>query len=496
MKGSQKSTPVLRTLAHTRGSCYADPPETSTSMATARKSRGGNKFLAGLEVGRRAVLAGCIPPSCVAIALFLSAGCATERRAEDEQRALDEPHEELVIRFDRPRQRITGFGASSAWTAPNMPDAMADRFFSEEHGLGLSLLRIQVKPEGTSFEMETARLAAARGAKIWAAPWSPPADWKTNGQTMHGGSLLDERYDDWAASLADFAEQMTAAGLPLLALSAQNEPDYSAEWDTCLWTPEQLASFVGDYLGPAIRERGLDTPVLAPESANWGSFERYANAILEHDEARDFVGAVATHSYGGTAFSYEEPGEHGKEIWQTEVSDPGSAEDPEMDSALRTARMIHEHLTIANVNAWHYWWLVPNIYPDAPETTGGLVNQDYALTRRAYALGQFSKFVRPGFRRVDTTDTRRSGTFASAYVDGDSDRVTIVVVNEKRESVERTLELRGGRLGELATWLTSEDAALEESEPVRAEGNRLTLELEPRSIVTLVGQLVPERDAG
>jgi glucuronoarabinoxylan endo-1,4-beta-xylanase len=371
-----------------------------------------------------------------------------------------------------------------------MPDSMADRFFSAELGLGLSLLRIQVKPEGVSFELDTARLAVERGAKIWAAPWSPPAEWKTNGETIMGGSLFEDRYDDWAASLADFAQHMDSEGLPLLAISAQNEPDYSAEWDTCLWSPDELATFVGEHLGPALRERGLDTPVLAPESANWGSFASYTDAILQHQTAGDFVQAVATHSYGGSAFAYDRAREHGKEIWQTEVSDPGSAEDPEIDSALRVARLIHDHLTIANTNAWHYWWLIPNIYPDAPETTGALVNQSYQLTRRAYALGNFSKFIRPGFRRVDTTDTRKSGTFASAYVDPQSDRVAIVVINERRTRVNQAIELRGGRLGKLATWVTSERATLEQGAPLQADGDLLAVPIEARSIVTLVGELL------
>lgn len=423
---------------------------------------------------------------------FACAGCATERRPIDD----DEPvartaRQDLVIRFNRRHQRITGFGACSAWTAPNMPDALADRFFSEADGLGLSLLRIQIKPEGTSLELDTARLAAERGARIWAAPWSPPGAWKTNGEAVNGGSLLESHYGDWAASLADFAEHMDAEGLPLFAISAQNEPDYSATWESCLWEPEQLAAFIGDYLGPALRDRGLDTPILAPESANWGSFERYASAILDNEKARDFVSAVATHSYGGSAFGYDEPSQLGKEIWQTEVSDPGSADDPEIDSALRVARMIYEHLTIADANAWHYWWLAPNVYPEAPETTSALLNQEYQLTRRAYALGNYSKFVRPGFVRVDTTDTRSSGTFASAYLDPNSDRVVIVLVNEKHSAVDQKIEIRGGQLGELTPWVTSADAALEERDPISGGRDVLRVVLDARSIVTLAGELLP-----
>src|SRR3954471_24257 len=111
-------------------------------------------------------------------------------------------------------QRIDGFGASSAWTATNISDALADQFFSPDAGIGLSLLRVQIKPDGTTAELATAKKAVARGAKVWAArgaarwgrpPGPPPAEWKDNGATTNGGTLLDANRQDWANRLASFA---------------------------------------------------------------------------------------------------------------------------------------------------------------------------------------------------------------------------------------------------------------------------------------------------
>lgn len=430
--------------------------------------------------------------------LLLSAGCATERRPEEAPPIEETLPEKVIVDFASTHQRITGFGASSAWTAPNMSEAIADLFFSEE-GIGLTLLRIQIKPNGESYEVETARLASARGARVWAAPWSPPGEWKTNGESINGGSLLAERYEDWAESLANFAARMKDEGLPLLALSAQNEPDYAADWDTCEWTPDALATFIGDHLGPALAARDLDTPVLAPETANWGTLARYGDAILGHPKARDFVSAVATHSYSGSPFPYEGPTRHGKELWETEVSDPGSADGPAMDSALRVARLIHEHLTVANANAWHYWWLIPRL-DVMVESTSGLLDLNLKMTRRGYALGQYSRFVRPGFVRVSTTDTTRTGTYASAFIDPESRRFAIIAVNERRGEVEQTFEFEGGLPHTVTPWLTSEAAAIEAQPELELdEDGSLTLLMEPRSIVTLVGTLegAPSpRDAG
>src|SRR4051812_8157197 len=60
-----------------------------------------------------------------------------------------------AVDLTQTHQRIDGFGASSAWTGSNIPDAMADLFFSADTGIGLSLLRIQIKPEGNTLELPT-----------------------------------------------------------------------------------------------------------------------------------------------------------------------------------------------------------------------------------------------------------------------------------------------------------------------------------------------------
>ena len=123
-------------------------------------------------------------------------------------------------------QRIDGFGASSAWTASNMSDALADQFFSPDTGIGLSLLRVQIKPDGTTAELATAKKAAARGAKVWAAPWSPPADWKDNGTTTNGGLAAGRAPPGLGEPAGGVRASMAAQGVPLVAISAQNEPNY------------------------------------------------------------------------------------------------------------------------------------------------------------------------------------------------------------------------------------------------------------------------------
>src|SRR5262245_26351076 len=122
------------------------------------------------------------------LGLVASAGCFDSGMRPDPTPPEPPPPAQLDLAVTY--QHIDGFGASSAWTANSLSDAAADQFFSVDTGIGLSLLRIQIKPEGNTLELATAQKAVARGAKVWAAPWSPPGEWKDNGSAKNGGSLL------------------------------------------------------------------------------------------------------------------------------------------------------------------------------------------------------------------------------------------------------------------------------------------------------------------
>jgi len=392
-------------------------------------------------------------------------------------------------------QRISGFGASSAWTEPNIADELADALFSVDEGVGLSLLRIQIKPSGVTLEGETAIKASARGARVWAAPWSPPAAWKsppayapTSAPTTHGGSLLLEHYQDWANQLAAVAQSMDEAGTPLLYISAQNEPAYETDqWDTCTYTPSALQTFVRDYLGPALDATGLPTRVLAPESQDWYSLADYAGPLLDDAETSPFVDVIATHGYGGQAYPYEAPAQNGKELWVTELDDGlhNPTYDPGMDSALVVAKLIHDGLTVASANAWHYWWITGN--KDQP--TNGALTDGTTLSRRAYVLGNFSKFVRPGFLRVKTGDAPSNGVSVSAFRDLKGTRVAIVAINPASTNLTQHFAINGGSVDEVTPWVTSDSLALEEQEPLAVSEGAFDYVLPARSVTSFVSGL-------
>jgi glucuronoarabinoxylan endo-1,4-beta-xylanase len=379
-------------------------------------------------------------------------------------------------------QRISGFGASSAWHSTPPSNAQADLLFSAGSGAGLSLERIRIAPDGTTWETSTALMAQQRGARVWAAPWSPPGAWKTNGSDINGGRLKPEYYQAWADRLADFARSMPQAGIQLAYLSAQNEPGWVANWETCEWTPAELLTFIRDYLGPALTSRGVTVPILAPESNDWIVLRSYADPLLNDPIAASYLGVIAVHAYGGTPFLYSTPAEKGKEFWESEWS--ARTVGAGMASGLEVAQSIHDHLTVGNVNAWHYWWLT-----DTDASTAGALIQAGVVTKRLWVMGNFSRFLRPGAVRVAAVLQNAAATpntSASAFRDDSTGSLIVVAIN--RGSVAQSIRfvLADGRVDSITPWVTSESQDLVRQSAV-AGGSSFTYDLAAQSVTTFVG---------
>ncbi|MBW8829881.1 MAG: hypothetical protein JF606_10690 [Burkholderiales bacterium] len=346
---------------------------------------------------------------------------------------------------------MDGFGASDAWHGA-LTTAQADLYFSPTSGIGLSLLRMGIGPDGGTFSnWNNAKLAIARGAQVWAAPWSPPANLKTTAD-LNSGSLRADGYGTWATTLASFASNFNAnVGTPLYAISAQNEPDFDTKgaYDMCLFSFPQMASFV-DQLGRAIAALNLPSPpkIIAPEAASWGNLWNYSAAIDADPVAHASVGIFASHQYGGVS-SYRPLA---APLWETEQSS-FEAFDPSIVHALKVGAWIHEAITSGNVSAWHYWWL--NGLNDDNE---GLIGRkgDFQLTKRLFALGNYARFVRPSWVRIGV-DGGVAGTLVTAFKNPASGDFAIVVVNSGSATM-RTFSITGANGNTVSTYVTADTA--------------------------------------
>jgi glucuronoarabinoxylan endo-1,4-beta-xylanase len=383
-----------------------------------------------------------------------------------------------TVNFTDVHQRIDGFGASDVFLGA-LTDAQADMFFSQTNGIGLSILRTGIGSDGSDMgAYSNATKAAARGAIVWAAPWTAPGAWKDNGSDTNGGALLPADYNAWATVLANFASTFQQkAGVPLWGLSVQNEPDYTAPYISMNYTSQQMDAFI-KVLGPKLAALNPRPKLIMPEVASWGNAWDFTSTILGDSAAAPFVDIVAAHQYGGVSA----PQITTPAIWETEQSS-FEGFDPSIGNALMVAQWIHDSITIGNVSAWHYWWLM-GINADDEGLIG--YSHNTQITKRLYAVGNFSKFVRPGFVVVGVTGGP-GGVSMTAYKNPSTGAFVIVAINQNGSDVPMTVTLNGLSATSVTPWVTSDSSNLVQQSGVTVAGGNFTATLPASSITSFVG---------
>lgn len=384
------------------------------------------------------------------------------------------------------RQQIDGFGASSAWRS-SWTASQADKFFSTNGGIGLSLLRSRIAPDGTTVETNIMRMAQARGARIWSTPWSPPANMKNTGSVKGGnfigGAATNQAY---ANQLAGYVAAMSNVyGVTIHAISVQNEPDYTTtNYESCAWTAQQIHDFV-PYLATALAVSNVaSTRIMLPESMGWTSNTNLYTTAMNDPAVASNVSIIANHNYvdsGGT------PGplpSYGKPTWETEVSNLSEPFDGSFLDGLYWGGRIHQFMTAAEAAAWHYWWLIPGTTNSGNQA---LTDTQGVPAKRMYVLGNFSRFVRPGYYRIGSTNN--TGPLQiSAYKNITNGAFAIVAINPTATNVSQTFTLNGFTVPSSVTpWLTSALVSLEAQAAVPVAGGVFTNLIPAQSVVTFVG---------
>ena len=209
-------------------------------------------------------------------------------------------HPTVTVNWSDVHQQIDGFGASSASTGDGITNSQADLFWSTTAGVGLSLLRVQIENNGTYPDLATMQKAQDRGVRIWGSPWSPPGSMKSNGSTNNGGSLLAADYQAYADYLSSYVLGLkNSYGINLYALSIQNEPDYTASWQSCIWTGQQFHDFLRNNLLPTFAKNGVTAKIIMPEESGW-KFD-LATTTLNDSVTAAGVSIIAGHNYDGAS---------------------------------------------------------------------------------------------------------------------------------------------------------------------------------------------------
>jgi glucuronoarabinoxylan endo-1,4-beta-xylanase len=394
---------------------------------------------------------------------------------------------DVTINESSLQQQITGFGVSSAWAGSYANASDPDYLWSTTTGAGLSLLRIRYG-DG----LAVAQAAAKAGVTVWMTPWGTgtngsPGGSDTTTQTANGCSSavpVLTNPQGLAASFVSWVQNAKSQGVPLYAVSAENEPDSCGINQTTSYSATQLATWIGSYLGPAMAPLGVK--VMAPETQNACGFTSYFSAIQSNTAAWNAVGIFASHEYGcGTLPSEPSIAAASKEYWETEVDTGAASGDSPGDgiaSALLTATTMHNDLTKANLNAWHYWWLYCSNNSGCLYDTGTKV-----WTKRLWAMGNFSRFVRPGWKRVATSGTAPSGVLVSAYINPANSALSIVAINNNTSSKTASFFISSNAPCSLTPYETSASKSLGQGAAMTVSQSRVTVTLTAQSVTTFVG---------
>jgi glucuronoarabinoxylan endo-1,4-beta-xylanase len=146
--------------------------------------------------------------------------------------------------------------------------------------------------------------------------------------------------------------------------------------------------------------------------------------------------------------------------------------------------LIHDAMTIASMNAWHYWW----VYPASGDNGALWDYQTKQPSKRLWVEGNFARFVRPGFQRVGTSGTMPNGVLVSAYTNPADGTVAIVAINNGTSSAPVSLFVSGRAPCQLTPWVTSAADNLTSRTAIPVSNSRVSLMLDAQSVTTFVGK--------
>lgn len=377
------------------------------------------------------------------------------------------------INLTSTQQIIRGFGAASVWCGALSDDKMNTLFTD----MGLSLLRVRIAPNENwssgnynawADELSNAKKAKARGANVFATPWTPPASMKSNNSTIHG-YLKSSSYASYANYLKSFVSYFSNNGASLYAISLQNEPDWDPDYEGCSWTADQFCDFIKNH-GSIIANV---TKMIMPESLNFN--HSMSDTTLKDSTAASYVSIIGGHLYGGTIQDYTLARTKGKELWMTEHL----LNDQSLTACLTTAQEIHDCMTIANMNAYTWWWVVSD--------SNGFFNKAGVVQKRGYIVGQFAKFVRPGYYRVTATSNPQTNIYVSAYKG--SGKVVIVAINQGNSGVSQNFVLSNGSVSTMSRYVTDSSQNIAAGTSLSVSNGSFWAWLPPQSVTTFVGNL-------
>ena len=382
--------------------------------------------------------------------------------------ALTDASAEVFAKLSKPVQaqlllayysRTEGIGYSLARTNINSCDFSSDTYTYVADGD--TTLKTFSLAHDLRYRIPFIRQAiAAAGGRLplFTSPWSPPGWMKTNGEMLHGGKLKPEYYQAWANYMARFIKAYEKVGIPVWGTTIQNEPMATQTWESCIYSAIDERDFLKNNLGPTFARDGLASKKIIVWDHNRDLIYQQASTILADPAAAKYAWGVGFHWY---------------EDW--------SGGDQQFDNVA----LVHETFPSKalmltegcigpfNFDSLHSWslgerygrsmihdfnngavgWTDWNILLDEQGGPNHVSNFCFApvhadlrtgqliFTNSYYYIGHFSKFIRPGARRVISSSSR-SALETTAFLNADG-KLAVVVLNRTDDHVPYWLWIHG-----------------------------------------------------
>uniref|UniRef100_A0A7S1WEP9 Glucosylceramidase n=1 Tax=Alexandrium catenella TaxID=2925 RepID=A0A7S1WEP9_ALECA len=310
-------------------------------------------------------------------------------------------------------------------------------------------------------------------------PWSPPAWMKTSRKMDRSGTpcLRMRAHGPWAEYISRWIAVFKAKGVPIWAITVQNEPENNATWEACVMTPEEEARFLGHHLGPVVRSAHPEVLIFVFDH-NKDRVYPWTKAIYAHQEAAKFADGIAFHWYSGDGFDairrvhLEYPkalllaSEATYERWRWQKG-------TRLDTGDWSFGEGYAHDIIGNLEAGAAGWTDWNLLLDehgGPNHVGNVCDaamvasssgEELRVHPQYYFIGHFSKYLLPGSVRAATTVqgsvtymganrpygtcTSEDGLQATTFVRPDGHVATVVLNCGDSEIKFRLRDHEGGR---------------------------------------------------
>jgi len=344
---------------------------------------------------------------------------------------------------------IDGIGYTLARTSINSCDFSSDSYtYVEDNDIALKSFTIKHDLKYRIPFIKKAIVEAGGKLVLYVSPWSPPAWMKDNNDMLHGGKLLPKYNQVWANYFVKFIQEYEKCGIPVWGLTVQNEPMAKQTWESCIFTASEEKDFVKYFLGPTLHKSGMESKKIIVWDHNRDLMVDRANEILGDKDAAKYIWGTGFHWYedwsGGTQMF--------ENIQRVNESFP--------DKNLIFTEGCIGNFNLKNIYDWnngeHYGmsmindfnngtvgWTDWNILLDEQGGPNHVQNFCYApvhyntktdeliYNSEFYYLGHFSKFIKPGARRISAS-TSKSTLLTTAFQNTDG-KIAVVVMNQNEK---------------------------------------------------------------